>query len=76
MIGDYSCIRCITNWGAILNVKGMSGNSVWVSDPNAVDAGQCIGADEIQTMWKISLYKDFPHGQHSNEYWAKNSQYY
>lgn len=76
MRGDYSCIRCVTNWGAVLNVKQISGNSLWVSDPNAVDAGMFIGMNDIQTMWKILLYSDCSHPQYSNKEWAKLKQYF
>lgn len=76
MIGDYSCMRCVTIWGSILDVLHIKGDLVTVCGPNTVDAGQDIGTRDIQTMWKISLYKDFPHPQHGNEYWAKNWQYF
>jgi len=71
MRGSYSCIRCVTNWGAVLSVDSISGNSISVSNPDCTDAGMYIGADEIQTMWKISLYADFQHPQYSNNEWAK-----
>ena len=71
MKGDYSCIRCVTNWDAVLNVVSVAGDSICVSDPDCVDAGMYIGAGDIQTMWKISLYSDFSHPQYSNSEWAK-----
>jgi len=71
MRGSYSCIRCVTNWGAILSVEHISGNLVCVSDPTCIDAGMWIGDDEIQTIWKISLYSDFSHPQYPNKEWAK-----
>ena len=76
MIGEYSRILCVTNWGAVLNVKGIRGNLVWVSDPDAVDAGMDIGVNDIQTIWKICLFKDFPHPQYSNKEWAQLKQYF
>jgi hypothetical protein len=72
----YSCIRCVTIWGAVLSVERISGNSICVSDPNAVDAGMYIGARDIQTMWKIRLYADCSHPQYTNKEWAKIEQYF
>lgn len=76
MIGGYSCVRCVTTWGAILNVLSIGKVLVSVSDPDAVDAGQYIGVDDIQTIWKISMYKDFSHPQFSNKDWARFHQYF
>lgn len=71
MKGDYSCIRCVTTWGAILSVESVSDTIVRVSDPDAVDSGMYIGAEDIQTMWKILLYADCSHPQYTNKEWAK-----
>lgn len=76
MRGDYSCIRCVTTWGAVLSVESISGNSICVSDPNARDAGMYIWADEIQTMWKILLHADYPHPHYTNKDWAKIKQHF
>jgi hypothetical protein len=76
MSGDYSCIRCVTTWGAVLSVKAISRTVVRVSDPNAVDSGMFIGIDDIQTMWKVLLYSDCSHPQYSNKEWAKLKQHF
>ncbi len=76
MKGDYSCIRCVTTWGAVLSVESISGDSICVSDPNARDAGMYIGASDIQTMWKILLYADFFHPQYTNKEGAKIKQHF
>lgn len=76
MKGYYSCIRCVTVWGAVLSVESISENSIRVSDPNAVDVGMYIGGRDIQTMWRIRLYSDCSHPQYTNKEWAKLEQYF
>lgn len=54
---------CLTNWGAVLGVvkeplKSGSiycsiSNSIWVADPDAIDAGETIGTNEIKLLWRI-----------------------
>lgn len=42
---------CITTWGAILKVNRVKDGLVWVSDPDAVDAGQDISTTEVSIYW-------------------------
>jgi hypothetical protein len=44
---------CVTNWGAILKVVEIKANTVWVSDPKAVDAGMDIGINDIQLVFYV-----------------------
>ena len=49
---------CITHWGAILKVNRVENGLVWVSDPDAVDAGQDISTKEVDTYWHGYRPKD------------------
>ena len=49
---------CITHWGAILKVISVKDGLVWVSDPDAVDAGQDISTKEVDTYWMGFRPKD------------------
>jgi|HubBroStandDraft_4_1064222.scaffolds.fasta_scaffold414289_2 hypothetical protein len=74
MIGDYSCIMCVTTWGAVLAVNHINSNLVNVYAPNTIDSGQIIRSDEIVSMWKILLYSDCFHPQYPAKEWAKLKQ--
>jgi hypothetical protein len=55
---------CVTKWGAVLEVKRMlysRGGSILsclVSDPDALDAGQYLPADEIILIATVKKLKD------------------
>lgn len=54
MIRDL--VYVVTNWNVVLKlVEIATGNIIRVSDPEAVDAGQYIGIDEIKLMIKKKL---------------------
>ena len=76
MSNYYSCIRCVTTWGAVLTVVSISDYLIGVTDHNAIDAGMYIGVDDVETMWKIRLYADCSHPQYTNKEWAKIEQYF
>lgn len=70
----YSCIMCITNWGAILKVGHISGRQIAVSDPDCRDAGMVIFDDEIRCMWKIVLLEPHKQGYWTPREWSKIKQ--
>lgn len=65
------CLLCTTTWGAVLSVEGIDPNLVLVSDPDCVDAGQYIGADEVVCLWKVTFFKSDHPPMYTDGEWAK-----